>query len=188
MTEINDGYTLRLAEPEEAELLYAMMRGVWTDLENREVFAVEDLDLDWVRDKLGPGGFGVAACAPDGRLAGMLLMAYPGLSEDNLGWDVGLPEAELSRVCLMETAAVLPEHRGHGLERRMLAFAEERLAGSAFRYLMATISPDNPPSLRSAQKCGYHILTTKEKYGGHLRHILMKPVNGGRLPGDAAME
>ena len=188
MNGYSDGYSLRLARSEEAEALHALMMGVWEGLENREVFAVEDLDLDWVRDKLGPGGFGVVACGPDGRLAGMLLMAYPGLSPENLGWDVGLPEAELNRVCLMETAAVLPAHRGHGLERRMLAFAEEQMAGSPFRYLMATISPDNPPSLRSAEKCGYRILTTKEKYGGHLRHILGKPVNGAGwaelLPGE----
>ena len=188
MTGRNDGYTLRLAGSDEAEALDALMHGVWEGLENREVFAVDDLDLEWVRDKLERNGFGVAACAPDGSLAGMLLMAYPGLSEDNLGWDVGLSETELPRVCLMETAAVLPEHRGHGLERRMLAYAEEQLAGSAFRYLMATISPDNPASLRSAERCGYRIMTTKEKYGGHLRHILMKPVNGGRLPDDAMTE
>ena len=125
MNGYSDGYSLRLARPEEAETLHALMMGVWEGLENREVFAVEDLDLDWVRDKLGPGGFGVVACGPDGRLAGMLLMAYPGLSPENLGWDVGLPEAELNRVCLMETAAVLPAHRGHGLERRMLAYAEK---------------------------------------------------------------
>ena len=187
-TEQRDGYVLRLAEPGEAEALHALMHGVWEGLENREIFAVDDLDLDWVREKLEDRGFGVAACTEDGRLAGMLLMDFPGLSEDNLGWDAGIPETELPRVCLMETAAVLPEHRGHGLERRMLLFAEAHLEGSSFRYLMTTISPDNPASLRSAERCGYRVLMTKEKYGGHLRHILMKPVNGGRLPEGTAME
>lgn len=179
--QIKDDYQLRLALPREAETIHRLMRGVWQGMEDRELFAVEDLDLAWVARHLTGENFGVVACTPAGDMAGMLLVARPGLSEDNLGWDAGMTEDQLRRVCVMETAAVLPEHRGHGLERRMLAWAEARLEGTDVRYLMATVSPRNPASLRSGEKCGYRVLLTKEKYGGHLRHIVLKPVNGGSL-------
>ena len=83
------------------------------------------------------------------------------------------PEAELDRVALMDVAAVLPEHRGHGLERRMLLWAEEQLP-ARFDRLMCTVSPANPASLHSIERSGYRAVLTKEKYGGHLRHIMLK--------------
>ena len=180
MTQTQDDYRFRAAGPEEAEAFHRLMREVWRGMEDRELFAVDDLDRDWIAARMTGGGFGVAACTPAGEMAGMLLVSIPGLGEDNLGYDVGMAEDRLPQVGVVEIAAVLPRHRGHGLERRMMAWAEDRLAGSEIRCLMATISPRNPASLRSAERCGYRVILTKEKYGGHLRHILMKPINGGR--------
>ncbi len=177
----DDGYTFRVAEPSKADAFYELMMRVWRGLDNKDIFSVDDLGPDWVRERTGPKGFGISAIAPSGELAGIMIVCLPGADEENLGYDIGLAGDDLMRVALMDVAAVLPEHRGHGLEYRMFLFAEEQLAGTAYRWLMTTISPDNPASLRSAVKAGYTILTTKEKYGGCLRHILCKPVNGASL-------
>ena len=176
-----DRYILQRAAPAEAEECYRLMRRVWTELENREVFAVDELSLDWVRENMSVRGFGITARTPEGELAGMLIVVCPGTDEDSYGWEAGLSGEELNRVRNMEVAAVLPEHRGHGLERRMLACAEELMESDGPLYLMATISPDNPPSLRTAEKLGYRVLLTKNMYGAHLRHILVKPIGGADL-------
>ena len=176
-----DQYLIRRADPSDVAEVYALMRSVWQGLENREVFAVEDLPVEWVRENMTERGFGVTARTPDGELAGMLIVVSPGSAADNLGLEAGLSGAELEQVRNMDVAAVLPAHRGHGLERRMLAYAEELMAAEGPLYLMATISPDNPPSLRTAEKLGYRVLTTKNMYGEHLRYILVKPIGGADM-------
>ncbi|MBR6028313.1 MAG: GNAT family N-acetyltransferase [Clostridia bacterium] len=173
-----DGYRLALAAPSEAEAMFALMREVWAGLADKDVFAVGEMPIDFFTSCLNGGGFGVTARTEAGELAGMLIVCYPGLTPENLGYDIGLTEEELPRVCNMDTACVAPAHRGHRLERRMLLFAEEALAGTPYRHLMCTISPHNTPSLRSAEALGYRVAATKEKYGGFLRHVLIKEREG----------
>lgn len=171
---MTDAYTFSLAQPAELDELYALIRRVWELLEDKDVFAVENLTKEWFATYLGGRGFCVTARAADGELAGLLAVCFPGLDEDNLGHDIGLTDEALMNVCLMDIAAVAPEHRGHHLEQRLLLLAEAQLAGTPYRTLMCSVSPHNPPSLHSVEKCGYRVVLTKEKYGGHLRHILLK--------------
>ena len=85
-----------------------------------------------------------------------------------------LPPEELCLVAHAETTCVLPKARGNHLERRMIAYAESFIDPLQHKYLMATISPDNPASYKSAEANGYKHIKTKEKYGGVLRRIYMK--------------
>lgn len=171
---MDDRYVLRLSRPEDTERIYALTRSVLDSLADKELFAVEDLDLDWYRRNLEREGFGITAWAPDGTLAGALIVCYPGSSDENLAPDAGLSPAERPLVAQLESAAVLPAHRGHHLEERMIRFAEEQIPASRWPILLATVSPKNPASLISVQRNGYRIVCTKEKYGGLMRHIMMK--------------
>lgn len=54
--------------------------------------------------------------------AGLFFLEIPGLSEHNLGHHVNFSEEELKKVVHMDTAVVLPEHRGHGLQSRLMEF------------------------------------------------------------------
>ncbi len=177
---MNDRYTLSLARADECHELYTLVRRVWTLMDNKDLFAVENLTEEAFAAYLSPRGFCVAARAEDGVLAGVLACCYPGLDEDNLGHDLGYTREELMQVCLMDIGAVAPEHRGHRLEQRMLLFAEHCIAGTDYVHLLCSVSPYNPASLHSVQKCGYRIMLTKDKYGGHLRHILLKERKDGR--------
>lgn len=171
-------YILAYEDADAAEELHALMHAAWEGLTDKELFAVEDLDADWVRSALTPPGFAVTARSEDGTLCGMLLVCFYGGAEENLGRDIGLTGEALHEVCNLECAAVRPEDRGHGLERRMFLFAEERLRAAGVRQALMTVSPRNPASLRSAEHAGYRILLTKEKYGGMLRHVLGKELGG----------
>ena len=167
-----DTYRLVRACMEDAGEMANLVACVYQQLPDRSIFSAANINESYITEEFLRGGYGVLARTEDGRLAGILLACVPD-GEDNLGRDAGLPEAELPYVLHMDASAVLPEHRGHHLEKRMLKAAEE-MADEKYRWFLCTVSPINPASLITVQKSGYRIMATKEKYQGKLRHILMK--------------
>ena len=110
--------------------------------------------------------------AEDGeKLAGVFTVVFPGTSPANYGWKLNLPEADLERVVNMDTAAVHPDYRGQGFQRRLMEAAEKELGPG--KILLCTIHPDNGYSLHNAQSQGYEIQTTLPMYGS-IRHLLRK--------------
>lgn len=204
ITKSNTDYTLRPAAIEDAHEIWTVMDTCFQALEHKEYFICDD--LDYVKDILSGHGFGVVACDTDGKIVGNLLIKYPGLSEENLGYDVfmnsyknnslpsgsndflatstrpkdyprhaiPLTHANLNRVLHMDSASVLPSHRGHGLERSMIAYAETLVDISKYYYSFATVAPENTASLKSLEKNGYQVLVIKEKYDGVIRCVMMK--------------
>lgn len=169
-------FLLRRAKKEEAETIYQGILEVYEQLENKDVFVYDD--LDWVKAHMEEQGFAVVACDSAGKIAASLIVRYPGEAEDNLGRDIGLESAELFRVVHMETAVVLPEYRGHHLERKLIQYAEELLDTRKYRHLLATVSPVNPASYKSVEACGYRVMVTKEKYVGLMRRVYYKESGG----------
>ena len=193
---MKDAYTLREATLEDAFEIWSVMDTCANTMEHKEHFICDD--LDYVKDILSGHGFGVVACDMNGKIVGNLLVKYPGLSEENLGYDVFIkPEKKqnmitdsvlrqvdesailltlenLTHVLHMDSASVHPNHQGHGLESRMLAFAETLVDTSKYHYSFATVAPENLASLKSLEKNGYQVLIVKEKYGGVMRCVMMK--------------
>ena len=181
-------YTLRPATINEAYEIWSIMDTCFQALEHKEYFICDD--LDYVKDILSGHGFGVVACDMDGNIVGNLLVKYPGLNEENLGYDVfgksfkaneiaapcniALTLGNLNCVLHMDSASVLPEHRGHSLERKMITFAETLVDTSKYCYSFATVAPENTASLKSLKKNGYQLMVTKEKYAGYVRCVMMK--------------
>ena len=103
------------------------------------------------------------------------MVKYPGLTDENLGYDIFPKDTNaLEKVLHMDSSTVLPEHRGHGLEAKMIAYAESLVDTSKYHYSFATVAPDNPASLKSLERNGYQVMVTKEKYGGLMRCVMMK--------------
>lgn len=173
-TNSNTSYFLRLATLDDAYVIWQIMDTCFQALEHKEYFICDD--LDYVKDILSGHGFGIVACDTDNQIIGNLLVKYPGLTEENLGHDISLPTEELSKVLHMDSATVLPEHRGHGLEAKMISFAETLLDTSKYYYSFATVAPENLASLKSLEKNGYEVMVTKEKYGRYQRYIMMKTI------------
>ena len=169
---MNAAYTLREATLEDAFEIWSVMDTCANTMEHKEHFICDD--LDYVKDILSGHGFGVVACDMNGKIVGNLLVKYPGLSEENLGYDVSLPIEELPKVLHMDSSSVLPNHRGHHLEHRMISFAEMLVDTSKYHYSFATVAPENVASLKSLEKNGYQVLVVKEKYGGVIRCVMMK--------------
>ena len=171
-SESNASYQLRLATLKDAYEIHAVMDTCFQALEHQDYFICDD--LDYVKDILSGHGFAVVACLKNGKIVGNLLVKYPGITEENLGYDVFRNEKDLNRVFHMDSASVLPLHRGHGLEGQMIGFAETMIDTSKYRYSFATVAPENTASLKTLEKCGYRIIVTKEKYNNLMRHVMMK--------------
>lgn len=165
-------FQLEYMTPEDVTAVYDIMQAVKAKLENPEIYCTDT--KEYIAECLNSHGFGVKAQYA-GRIAGFLLVYFPSPGEkEHMGHYLKLEEQELSKVAYMDSAAVLPEYRGRGLQREMLVFAEKSVRLSEYRYLMATVSPENPYSLKNLQDAGYEILCRCEKYGGLSRFIMWK--------------
>ena len=179
-------YSLQLANPTVGKRIWTIMNEVYTALPDKSLFCCDE--YDFVMDILTCSGFGVIAStnntpikkedtstsSKSANIVASLLVKFPRLAEENLGYDIGLEKEELYKVAHLESVVVLPKHRGHGLQGKLISFAEQQIDKTQYSYLMATVSPDNLPSLHTFQKNGYEIIKVTEKYGGLKRCILLK--------------
>lgn len=108
------------------------------------------------------------------KTAAFFTIRFPKHDEDNLGRSLNLTQDELLKVAHMETAVVHPDYRGNHLEQRLMAEAVKILQDTPYRYLMGTVHPDNTASVKSFINNGFSIVKTVPKYGGRLRHIMLK--------------
>ena len=79
----------------------------------------------------------------EGKAGAMFFVILPGTHPDNLGYDLGMEEEKLKLCAMMDTAAVLPEFRGHYLQYKMMQHAEGDLRQMGYRYLLCTVHPEN---------------------------------------------
>ena len=167
-------FIIREAEPKDAQEIYEVMKTAEAALEDKTLYVCDDLEYVKTHIAEAENGFGVVSCDENRKIVGIFIIRYPKTAEDNLGKDIELSDTELLQVAHMESAAVLPEYRGKHLQEKMLKFAEHCIDRKRYRYLMATVSPHNPASYLTFEKCSYQLTKTKEKYGGLLRRIYLK--------------
>ena len=123
-----------------------------------------------VRQMMEQNRVGIWLAEDEDRIAAVFCIVYPGMDAFNLGYDLEFSEEDLKRVVHMDTAAVHPDYRGRGLQKRMMSLAEQELEG---KILLCTIHPDNCFSLNNALKIGYRIEKKTARYGS-VRYILRK--------------
>ena len=173
------------ALPEDAEELNDIMQSVSAGMENPEWFLKDD--LEYIREHIGSNpltekdsGFILKAVAKaDGKdmIAGFFMVAFPGVAEKNLGNHIGLSIEQLQKVAHMDSVVILPAFRGHGLQRKLLAAAEEVICKETdYRILMATVHPDNKYSLNNVKERGFEVVAEALKYGGLRRYIVKKEI------------
>ena len=114
------------------------------------------------------------------RLMAFFILRYCGDGEHNYARHLGIPASDWKYWANADSAAVHPDLRGNGLQRRLMLLAEQ-WRDPAIVGICGTISPQNPYSLQNAQAAGYVIAAHREMYGGHDRYILQKhltPLSG----------
>ncbi len=176
---MNKSFKISLACMQDAVPIHKLMEKVYENMMNKDMFFCDD--LEFVKNHIENQGFIVKAVY-DGdsecteQIAGVLIVRFPKNFEDNLGRDVGI--TELHKVAHMESVVVDVKFRGYGLQDRMLKYAEKIIMQREYTYLLATVSPENKHSLDNFKKNGYEAVMVKEKYGGMVREILLKQLNG----------
>lgn len=157
-----------LADTEE---MIRMLHEVKDAMTNSEWFFLDPDDE--IREMMRSGMMHLWVAEDNGRLAGIFDYFTRGLAEESYGRNLGFDEAQLLRCVHMDTAAVRPEYRGMGLQKRLMEAAEREIRMEPGRILLCTIHPDNQFSLQNVLKQGYSIEKRLAKYGS-VRYILRK--------------
>ena len=170
-------FTFEKATINDIAALTQLVEEVWNTIEHKEWFALYDIS-DYIREFVDTekGCIWKAIDTATRRIAGIYIVTYPGTDADNLGYDIGLSESQLLQVVHMDTVAVHPFYRGHGLQQTFTLLMERELLSGGFRYFMCTVHPDNIYSKSNMEKCGYKVMKTSLKYGGLPRLILLKNI------------
>lgn len=124
---------------------------------------------------LNERGLMVGAYAEE-EMVGFRALLIPEIDEEHLGYDIGLPEAELPKVIYQEISVVLPEYRGNRLQQKLADVIMKelpKLPGN-FRYVCCTVAPMNIPSLKDKFTQDMYIAALTEKYGSKERYVCVK--------------
>ena len=161
------------ATTNDSHLISETMKRIHKNMENKDLYVIDS--EEFIRESIdGIHGFGLLAIEND-ILAGYFIVRFPAFDEkEHLGDYIGLDTEQKKLSVYMDSAAVLPEFRGQGLQNRMLTECENLLAETIYKHALSTISPHNTASLRSLIKNGYKVVKTAKLYEGLERNILYK--------------
>lgn len=174
-------FTFARAKISDAEAIHDLMARAQGASPCKDFYVVSSLErIKW---KLEENSFAYLALDGD-KIVGFYLFMDPGLdSKENLGYEFKLSDDELKRVLCMDSVAVDPEYRGHGLQRRLAELGEKEGAKNGHDIYLATVDPRNTASLKNFLFKGYGIVAIRERYyQGLPRAIVMKRADGGPLP------
>lgn len=164
---------IRKGSMSDIEAFVSFLSDVRETMEHKEWFCLDPPET--VRKMMADGTMELWVAMDGDRLIAAFDLLHPGFEEYNYGYALGFDEEKLRKVINMDSAAVHPDYRGLGLQRRLLETAEQELRGRGERYLLCTIHPDNYFSLNNALKQGYEIQKTGPMYGS-VRHFLCKKI------------
>lgn len=173
-------FTIRRGTKQDADAVFELMQSVKNRMEHSEWYVTDT--KEYIEAHLGEQGMVLLAETQDGKLVGYFIVDFPAVrlqvqedpENDNLGKELRMDERNLALVAHMDSAAVVPEYRGHHLQYRLLQAAEELLQDFPYEYYLCTIHPDNRASLHTMMRAGYVIVAEREKYQGLSRYILYK--------------
>lgn len=170
--------TLEKLTVADAKQVMDIIKTVHDQMEHKEWYVIDDLDYYtyYLQEENGAGY--KAVDTENDTVGGVFVAIIPRKKELHLGYDIGLSDEECKKVVVMDSVAILPAYRGQNLQYRLMQATEADLRERGYRYLIATVHPDNQVSLNNCLKQGYKIMATKEKYGGFIRHILLKDLEG----------
>jgi GNAT superfamily N-acetyltransferase len=119
----------------------------------------------------GACGQTLACFDHDGALAGYGIL---GLASPTVVHLAQLLSAEAARVAVLDGAAALPEWRGHGLHRRLVALRIELARTLGRSVVVASVAPANIRSLRGLLDSGMLVRRFAMLYGGLPRLVLQR--------------
>lgn len=135
---------------------------IYSNLRDKDIFAT-DTKEDYLKD-MKQGGF-VLGVYVDNELISYRYVSFPGLTEKNLGLDLGMPPEVLLHSANLETTVVHPDFRGNKLQKMTLDFAVELIKEKGYYHVFSTVSPKNVFSLANVMSAELKVKGLKKKYG-----------------------
>ena len=163
--------TIRKGTASDTEQFIQLLDTVRESMDHKEWLYLDP--HDFVREAMKTGKMELWVAMDGDRMAAAFDILRPGLDDYNYGYDLNFTQEQLLRVINMDSAAVLPEYRGLGLQRKLIAMGEEQLRREGEHILLCTVHPDNRFSLDNVLKQGYQIQRKLDKYGS-VRYLLRK--------------
>lgn len=163
MTEIN----IRKAELRDVVAIESIQQRALDVLANPE--ALDPVPIDELKEEIKAGLMAVAEI--DGVVGAFRTMHIP--TDDYLGPYAGIADAKDSGLIYSDITIVDPDYRGLSLQRKLGEWLFEEVAAQ-YKMIMATVHPENTPSLKDKFHLGMHIIAMDRLYGGKLRFIFMK--------------
>jgi len=171
-------FAIQKAVMEDTEALFSIQQNAYAQLENKEWYVPDD--EAFFRQHIKDKGFILKAVSPEGRIAGFLIVRYPGEDPDNLFFDIqdrcNLPQGGHLFTAHMESVAVDPDFRGFHLQQRLIRHGIIAAKKDGYQYFCATVHPDNHYSRRNGDAAGFSCVCETLKYGGLKRCIYFKKI------------
>lgn len=164
---------LRKGTKEDAQAFVDLLQTVHGSMAHQEWFYLDPPEE--TKEKIYASRLQLWVAMDGSTMAGALSVLVPGLEGENYGYDLELPREELMHVVNMDTAAVHPDYRGLGLQKKLMQMAEQELLQTGRKILLCTIHPDNHHSLQNVLDQGYTIQAKGSKYGS-VRYFLRKDI------------
>ena len=161
-------YVGKIIGSDRADEVMALARRVTGQIEDKTTF--RPLGREELETFFGDRGR-VLGILAEGRLIAYGLLAFPGLSGDNIGRLLALPEKSLQAVAQLESSAVDPDWRGNGLQDLVIRHRMRFALDMEFSQAMGHVSPNNPISLVNVLRCGLGIRALAERRPGYPRFI-----------------
>lgn len=179
-------YDMKFLNESHLDEILQLQDVVFYSLQNKELFVSDSRDFI-LNQVLKPGrGKAIGIFVAD-KLIAYRTIAYPGISDWNLGRELDIDESNLDKVVHLEATAVHPDYRGNRLQAKMLKHTINYVEGLGYHYIMSTVSPYNYPSLKSVigSQLSIHSINLRDGiYGGKLRYLLLRDLKAikKRLP------
>lgn len=164
---------LRKGTQEDAQAFVDLLEKVHAGMEHKEWFYLDSPEE--TKEKISTSQLQMWVAMDGDTMAAALSVIFPGLEAENYGYDLELPQEQLMDVVNMDTAAVHPDYRGMGLQKKLMQMAEQELLGMRRKILLCTVHPDNHHSLQNVLDQGYTIQAKRSKYGS-VRYLLRKDI------------
>ena len=110
----------------------------------------------------------------DNKLIAIGILFDGGLTDGNLGKDIGLAKEELCNVINAKLFIVSGKYRGNGLQQLLIEKLIEMAQEKGKKIVCASVSPDNLHSIKNFEKCGFVFHSEKLKFNGMRRNIYYK--------------
>lgn len=166
-----ENITIRQGTMEDIDAVIDLLQTVREGMDHQEWFYLDPPED--VREMMKKGVMKLWVAMDGNKIAAAFDFLIPGLETYNYGYDLGLSKNELLAVINMDSAAVHPDYRGKGLQRKLIQEGEKSLIGQGRHILLCTVHPDNQFSLNNVLKQGYTIQKKLAKYGS-VRYVLRK--------------